>query len=66
MSEKELPVSESFLITCFGLFGGFLGGILTCILRSRCVRIKCWGIECIRELPDTTPEPIELTAVNVN
>jgi hypothetical protein len=62
MSEK-LPVSESFLITCIGLIGGFLGGILTCILRSRCVKIKCCGAECDRQLPDTVPEPIELRAV---
>lgn len=63
---SELPVSESFLITCLGLFAGICGGVLTCILRSRCVKIKCWGIECDRQLPDTTPEAIELTAVNVN
>ena len=65
MSEK-LPVSESFLITCIGIIAGIFGAFFTCILRSRCVKIKFCGVECDRQLPDTIPEPIELRAVNVN
>ena len=63
---SELPVSESFLIGCIGLIGGMFGGFLTFLLRSRCVRIKCCGVECERQLPDTEPPPIEVRTVNLN
>jgi hypothetical protein len=63
---SELPVSESFLITCIGLFAGICGGVLTCILRSRCVKIRCCGVECERQIPTNVPDAIELRAVNVN
>ena len=63
---SELPVSESFLIGCIGLIAGMFGGFLTCVLRSRCVRIKCCGIECERQLPNDEPEAIDVRAVTVN
>jgi len=65
MSEV-LPVSESFLIGCLGALAGICGGVLTCILRSRCVKIKCCGIECDRQLTDTVPEAIDVRAVPIN
>lgn len=61
-----LPISESFLIACIGVVAGMCGGFLTCILRSRCIRIKCCGIECERQLPDTQPDAIEVRAIGVN
>jgi len=42
------------------------GAFLTCILRSRCVKIKFCGIECERQLPDTQPEAIDVRAVSVS
>ena len=56
-----LPVSEGFILALFGGFVGFVGGILTCALKSRCSRIKCCCLECDREvLP-----PKDLNSVNV-
>ncbi len=49
MSE-QMVVSESFIITCVGIFCAALGGILTCALRSRCTKIKCFCIECDRQV----------------
>lgn len=65
MSEG-LPVSESLILACIGAFAGMCGALLTCILRSRCVRIKCCGIECERQLPDTQPDTIDVRAVSVS
>ena len=44
----EMPVSEGFIISMFGIFGGILGGFLTFLLRSRCKNIKCCCITCER------------------
>ena len=41
MSEYELPLSEGFLLTIFGMFIGCFSGALACILKSRCTRITC-------------------------
>ena len=41
MSEYELPLSEGFLLTVFGMFIGCFSGALACILKSRCTRITC-------------------------
>ena len=45
-----LPVSEGFILALFGGFVGFVGGILTCALKSRCSRIKCCCVECERDV----------------
>lgn len=45
-----LPVSESFLFSMATLCFGFLGGVLSCLLKSRCKKIKCCGCECDREV----------------
>jgi len=63
---SELPVSESFLIGCIGLLAGMCGGFLTFLLRSRCSKIKCCGIECERVVPTETPEAIEVRSVSIN
>lgn len=38
---SELPLSEGFLLTVFGMFIGCFSGALACILKSRCTRITC-------------------------
>lgn len=63
---SELPVSETFLIGCVGALAGLCGAFFTCILRSRCSRIKFCGVECERVVTDTPQPPIEVRAVNVN
>ena len=51
MSElSQLPVSESLLLTTFGMFLGCFAGLLSCILKSRCSSIKCCGIELQRDV----------------
>ena len=65
-SRNELVVSESFLIGCIGLVAGMFGGFLTFLLRSRCSKIKCCGIECERSVPTTPVEPIEVRTVSIS
>jgi hypothetical protein len=38
---SELPLSEGFLLTVFGMFIGCFSGALACILKSRCTKITC-------------------------
>ena len=42
--------NSAFLITMTGIVIGAMGMCLTCILRSRCSKIKVCGIECDREV----------------
>ena len=43
---------------------GFSGiiGIISQIQHSRCSSIKCWGCECIRNVPKEEPEENEVEA----
>jgi len=59
---SELPVSEGFIISIIGIFGGIFGGFLTFLLRSRCKNIKCCCVECEREVLQGN----ELQAVQVD
>ena len=47
---SELPVSESFILTSFGILTGFIGAVLTYCLKSRCSEIKFCGVYCKREV----------------
>ena len=64
MSEEtiSLPVSESLILTGFGMLIGMVGGICSCILKSRCSTIKCCGLELQREVIPAT----ELNSVNIS
>mgnify|MGYP003651207681 CR=1 FL=1 len=59
---KELLVSEGLILSVFGGIGALFAGILTCVLRSRCSRIKICCMECDREVIPST----ELTGIGVN
>ena len=61
MSEG-LPVSESFIIALFGGISGIVMLILSCGLKSRCVRIKCGCWECDRDVL----EPQHFASVDVS
>ena len=63
---SELPVSESFLIGCVGLVAGMFAGFLTFLLRSRCSKIKCCGVECERSVANGEVTPIEVRAISIN
>lgn len=47
---SELPLSEGFLLTVFGMFIGCFSGALACILKSRCTRISCCGVSIERNV----------------
>lgn len=54
MSETEtfskfVELNSGFIITFFGMFGACVSGTLVYFLRSRCTRIKCGCIECVRQ-----------------
>ena len=50
MEELNLPVSESFIIAVVGGITASLALMCSCILKSRCYRIRFCGIECDRQV----------------
>ena len=52
MSElsANLPVSESLILTGFGMFLGCFAGLLSCILKSRCTSISCGCFKIERDV----------------
>ena len=70
MSESNQPVpyyyffDDTFILTILGLLGGCGTAIISYFLRSRCTRIRCGCIECIREpLP---PDQVSIEVPNVD
>lgn len=59
---SELPISEGFLLSAGAMIFGCFAGLLTCILRSRCQKIKFGCIECERDVIPST----DLASVNVD
>jgi hypothetical protein len=47
---SELPISEGFLLSAGAMLMGVAAGCLSCVLKSRCQKIKCCGIECERDV----------------
>lgn len=47
---------DSTLIALVAVIGTTLSGILTTLFHSRCKTIKCWGVECNREIIHTKEE----------
>ena len=62
MSETQLPVSESLILTALGMIGACCAGILSCILKSRCTKISCG---CFSIERDVIPAS-EINNVQVN
>ena len=62
--------NQAFLVTAAGVFFSALGACGMCILKSRCTRIACCGLEITRDViparelhlerPATVPAPREL------
>ena len=62
--------NQAFLLTAAGVFFSALGACGMCILKSRCTRIACCGLEITRDViparelhlerPATVPAPREL------
>jgi hypothetical protein len=51
MAESDsFPLDSAFLLSLAALIGG---GVLAClrfVLKSRCSVIRCWGVECQRDV----------------
>ncbi len=47
---STLPISESFILTAFGIVTGFIGATLTFCLKSRCSEIRCCCVYCKRDV----------------
>ena len=62
MSENELNGSEQFMLITGGIAaaGACLAMVLQFILKSRCSRIRCCGVECDRQVIDITASDAEL------
>ena len=44
------------IIGLVAIIGTTLSGILTTLFHSRCSKIKCWGVECERDIIHTKEE----------
>ena len=62
MSEDSLNGSEQFMLITGGIAaaGACLAMVLQFILKSRCSRIRCCGVECDRQVIDITAAQTEL------
>ena len=54
-----LERNGAWLLTVIAGFTGCFGMVLTYFLKSRCKRIQCWGVSCVRDV-------IELPAADVH
>jgi len=71
MSEQQIsekfPLSESFIITIVGALLGCISGMLACVLKSRCSKIKFCCIECLREpIPVAELDKVEVDLSPIN
>lgn len=62
MSESSLTGTEQFLLIGGGItvLGACFSMVLQFVLKSRCKKIKCCGIECDREVIEITAEEAQL------
>lgn len=54
--------NSAFLLTVLGMVGGVVASMLTFCVKSRCTTIRCWGMECVRDVIklDTADVKIEM------
>ena len=50
----------TWLLTVIGMVVGCWGGILTYFLKSRCRKIRCWGVECVRDVVALDPKDVQI------
>tara|TARA_B100001778_G_scaffold331430_1_gene335817 strand:- start:580 stop:858 length:279 start_codon:yes stop_codon:yes gene_type:complete len=51
----------AWLLTVFGLVTGCFGTLLTYMLKSRCSKIKCWGVEVHRDVVKVDSKDVPVT-----
>lgn len=44
----------AWLLSVMGIMSACIGGLLAYMIRSRCTKIKCCGLECDRQVIDLT------------
>ena len=50
----------TWVVTMVGILATCVGGMFTYFLRSRCRNIKCWGMECQREVLALDPKDVKI------
>ena len=54
----------AWLLTVIGMFAACAGGVFTYFLKSRCRNIKCWGLECQRDVLALDPSQVSVTTTS--
>lgn len=57
-----LEKNGAWLLTVIAGFTGCFGMVLTYFLKSRCKRIACWGVSCVRDVVELGPEQVEISS----
>lgn len=50
----------TWLLTVIGMMTGCFATLLTYFLKSRCSSIKCWGVECVRDVVKLDPSQVKV------
>ena len=59
-----LQKHNAFVLTMVGILSGALGYMLTYMLKSRCTKIQCCGLNCERKPLELEPEDININSVS--
>ena len=54
-------ISEATVLALCALILGSFGGLLSCVLRSRCKTIDCCCLKCERDVLDNVSTTVDLT-----
>jgi len=57
-----LERNGTWLLTVIASVSGGLGMLLTYFLKSRCKKVNCWGVSCVRDVVELQPSSIEITS----
>ena len=52
----------AWLLTVLAGITACFGGVLTYFLKSRCSRIQCWGMSCVRDVVELKPKDVVVSA----
>ena len=55
-----LSRNSTFFLSALGIVSGLCGGILSCLLKSRCTTISCFGVRCERDVLPPSVVDIEM------
>lgn len=55
----------TWILSMVGVVGACASGILVYMLKSRCTKIKCCGVECDRDVIDLTAADVESRGIGL-